>query len=121
MNATLKYMYAWFEQIKLKLKKTAIGNIALRKIRLVTRTRFSPSSKFVVYARRRVAIVANIRCHVVRKIALDDPSIRTNDASSVKGEVGEVLTEFLIQLVYRLPFVKNLETYRTPSYEVSTC
>jgi len=70
MKETLRYRYAWLEHIKLRLKKKAIGTMALKKIRLVTRTRLSPFSKFVLYARTRVAIVAKIKCHVVRKIAL---------------------------------------------------
>jgi len=70
MKAMLRYRYAWLEHIKLRLKKKAIGTMALKNIRLVTRTRLSPLSKFVLYARTRVAIVAKIKCHVVRKIAL---------------------------------------------------
>lgn len=78
MKATLRYRYAWLEHIKLRLKKKAIGTMALKNIRLVTRTRLSPLSKFVLCARTRVAIVAKTKCHVVRKIALMQSRLNQN-------------------------------------------
>jgi hypothetical protein len=68
MNATLRYMYAWFPHIKLRLKKNPIGTIARTYTLPVILTVFRASSSVVVRARTWVAMVAKTKCHVVRKI-----------------------------------------------------
>lgn len=69
MKATLRYRYALFPQIKLRLKKTPIGTMARRYTRPVMGTFFRESSMEVKRARSCVMMVAKTRCHVVRKIA----------------------------------------------------
>jgi hypothetical protein len=56
--------------IRLKLKKTPMGTMALRYTRPVIGTFFLESSMVVNLAMSWVMIVAKIRCHVVREMAL---------------------------------------------------
>jgi len=68
MNDTLRYKYAKFPKIKLQLKNTPIGTIALKYTRPVMGTFFLLSRIVVNLANNWVAQVANTRCHVVRRI-----------------------------------------------------
>lgn len=68
MNDTLKYKYVKLPQIKLKLKNTPIGTIALKYTRPVILTDFRPSRSLVVRAMICVMMVAKTRCHEVRRI-----------------------------------------------------
>lgn len=72
INATLRYRYAWFPQIKLKLKNMPMGTIARRYTRPVMGTFFLESRIVVNRARNWVIKVAKTKCHVVRKIAGTD-------------------------------------------------
>jgi hypothetical protein len=66
MKATLRYKYVKLPQIRLKLKNSPIGRMALRYIRPVILTVFRASRRVVVRARIWVMNVAKMRCHVVR-------------------------------------------------------
>jgi hypothetical protein len=68
MNETLRYRYVRLPQIKLKLKKSPMGTIALRYIFPVILTFFLPSRRVVVRAMICVMMVAKMRCHAVRRI-----------------------------------------------------
>ena len=68
MNETLKYRYVKFPQIKLKLKNTPMGTIALKYTFPVMATFFRPSRRVVVRARICVIMVAKTRCHAVRRM-----------------------------------------------------
>ena len=77
MKATLRCRYAWFPQIKLKLKNMPIGTMARRYTRPVMGTFFLESRMVVDRARNWVIMVAKTKCHVVR-----------NMAGSVRGRAG---------------------------------
>jgi hypothetical protein len=68
MNETLRYKYVKFPQIRLKLKNSPMGTIALRYTFPVIAIFFRPSSRVVVRANICVMMVAKTRCHAVRRI-----------------------------------------------------
>jgi hypothetical protein len=68
MNETLRYKYVKFPQIKLRLKNNPIGTIALRYTLPVIFTVFLPSRSVVVRAIICVMMVANTKCHDVRRM-----------------------------------------------------
>lgn len=68
MNETLRYKYVKFPQIKLKLKKTPMGTMALKYTFPVILTFFRPSRSVVVRAMICVMTVAKTKCHAVRRI-----------------------------------------------------
>ena len=68
MKETLKYKYVRFPQIRLKLKNSPIGTMALRYTFPVIAIFFRPSSRVVVRARSWVIMVAKTRCHAVKRM-----------------------------------------------------
>jgi hypothetical protein len=69
MNATLRYRYAVFPNIKLKLKKKPMGRMARMYVSVVMFIFFRPSRRVVVRDRSWVMHVAKNMCHVVSTIA----------------------------------------------------
>lgn len=72
MKETLRYRYVRFPQIRLRLKNSPIGTIALKYTLPVILTVFRPSRSFVVRAMTCVMNVANIKCHAVRRMGYSD-------------------------------------------------
>ena len=72
MKATERYIYVLLPQMSDSEKKKPIGAMARMYTFPVILTRWRPSSSVVVLASVCVAMVANMRCHVVRKIAICD-------------------------------------------------
>jgi hypothetical protein len=82
MKGTLRYRYVKFPKIKLKLKQTPIGRIALTYNRPFIFVFFRPSRNVVVRAMICVAMVAKIICHAVRVTGYSGKN------TSVKGRFG---------------------------------
>lgn len=59
-----------FEKIREAEKSAPMGTILRSHLSVVIGTACTPSRRFVVLSIIRVPMVANVKCHVVRKIGL---------------------------------------------------